>query len=221
MNKHKSTTENSSLAQTEVSPGHALAIHKTDPVSIGRLLVLVPPELDYGAATRRIWELAVATGRRIQFLSLCKDKVQEASLHIQLIMMSALMEDSGVATEAKVAIGTNWVQTVKQNYQTGDIIVCFAEQRDGFLRKPLNQILEENLDVPIVIYSGLYQQHRSRLNLLSRTLLWAGVISIITGAFFLQIQITALLRGWEQTTILIFSVLAEFSLIWAWSHLFS
>ena len=221
MNGHNPKHQDSSLAQTEVSPSDSLAVHHMAAMSAGRLLVLVPPEFDDGAATRRIWELARATGRSVKLLSLCKDRVKEASLRRQLVMMSALVGHGGIAIEAKVEIGANWVEALKRNYQTGDIIVCFAEQRVGFLNRPLNQILEEDLDMPIVILSGLYPQYRSRLNLLSRISLWTGLISIITGAFFLQIQITALLRGWEQTTLLIFSVIAEFSLIWGWNHLFS
>src|SRR5688572_28561236 len=218
MNGHNRNLQGSCLAQTAVSPSDALAAHKLGAMSAGRLLVLVPPEFDYGATTRRIWELAVATGRDILLLSLCKDRAKEPSLRRQLVLMSALVGDSGVSTGAKVEMGANWVDAVKRNYQTDDIIVCFTDQRDGFFYKPLNLILEANLDAPILILSGLYQQ---RLNLLSSIFLWAGWTSIITIAFFLQIRITSLSRDWPQTTLLIVSVIAEFSLIWLWNDLFS
>ena len=187
----------------------------------GRLIVLVPPTSDYGITTQRIWELAIATGKRIQLLSLSKDTANEPSLHRQLVLMAALVGDNRISTEAKVELGTNWVDAVKRNYQLGDIIVCFAEQRNGFLRTPLHQILEENLDSPLLILWGLYPERPSRLNLLSSIALWAGVISIITGAFFLQIRIMTLPRDWAPTTLLILAVVAEFWLIWVWNKLFS
>ena len=196
-------------------------MYKIDSMPTGRLIVLVPPTSDYGITTQRIWELAIATGKRIQLLSLSKDTANEPSLHRQLVLMAALVGDNRISTEAKVELGTNWVDAVKRNYQLGDIIVCFAEQRNGFLRTPLHQILEENLDSPLLILWGLYPERPSRLNLLSSIALWAGVISIITGAFFLQIRIMTLPRDWAPTTLLILAVVAEFWLIWVWNKLFS
>jgi hypothetical protein len=204
-----------------VSSSDSPPAHKIGSMPTGRLIVLVPPASDYGITTQRIWELAIATGGRIQLLSLCKDIANKPSLHRQLVLMSALMGHSRISTEAKVEMGTNWVDAVKRNYQTGDIIVCFAEQCDGFLRKPLSQILEENLDTPILILGGHYHEQPSRLNPLSRTAFWIGVISIITAAFFLQIWIMSLPRDWSQTTLLILAVITELWLIWVWNQLFS
>jgi hypothetical protein len=186
-----------------------------------RLIVLVPADLEYTVAIRRIWELAIATSRHVQLLSLCKDMAQEPSLRRQLVTMVALIGDGKVFTEAKVEIGANWTEAVKRNYQTGDMIVCFTEQRAGLFQKPLNQILEANLDAPIYILSGLYPQRPSRFNVLSFIPLWAGLISIIAGAFLLQAQIMSVPLAWAQTTLLILSAIAEFWLIWAWNNLFS
>src|SRR5919108_4299833 len=184
-----------------------------------RLIVLVPADLDYGPATRRIWELAVAAGRRVQLLSLCKDFVEESSLRRQLILMSALVGDMRISTEAKVEVGANWVDAAKRNYQTGDIIVCFAEHRDGLFLKPLNQILEANLDAPVYTLSSLYTQEYSSANWVSQAILWTGWIGIIAGFFLLQSRIALLPIDWTETTLLILSVTLEFGLIWVWNNL--
>ena len=186
-----------------------------------RLIVLVPADSNYGASLQRIWELATATGRCIRLLGLSKDTTQELSLRRQLITMSALLSDSKVPTEAKIEFGTKWIEAVRKNYQVGDIIVCFAEQRDGLLQKPLNQILEENFDAPIFILSGLYPLPSSNPKVLSLLTLWAGFIGIIGGAFLLQTRIMALPRDWSQITLLLLSTAAEFSLIWVWNNFFS
>ncbi|HJR81666.1 MAG TPA: hypothetical protein VJ821_16455 [Anaerolineales bacterium] len=102
----------------------------------------------------------------------------------------------------------------------GDIIVCFAEQRNGLLHKPLQQVLEENLDAPLYILSDLYSQRSSRLNALSLLLLWAGLLGIIAAAFLIQTRIMSLPRDWSQTTLMLLSVFAELWLIWAWNKLF-
>ena len=192
----------------------------SDMKPVGRLIVLVPADSDYATATRRIWELAVATRRRVQLISLCKDMTKELSLRRQLITMSALVGDSRVATEAKVEIGANWVDVVKKNYQADDIIVCFAEQRFGLAQKPLNQILEASLDVPIYILSGLHAQSASRSNWLSQLIVWMGSFAILAGCFWLQIRISQLPKDSAQTLLLLLSVGVEFWLIWVWNILF-
>jgi len=193
----------------------------SDMEPIGRLIVLVPADSDYATATRRIWELAIATGRRVQFIGLCKDAAQEPSLRRELVTMSALVQDGSVSAEVKVEIGTNWVSVAKRNYQTGDMIVCFAEQRAGLLQRPLSQILNSELDAPVYIITGLYHQKRLSWNWISQTLAWSGFIGIMIGFFWLQVEIDQLASGFANITLLILSIPAEIWLIWVWNNLFS
>jgi hypothetical protein len=206
------------FAMTTASSSDTSIVRKT---GSSRLIVLVPADLDYGPATHRIWELAVASGRRVQLLSLCKDIVEEASLRRQLILMSALVGDIRISTEAKVEVGVNWVDATKRNYQTGDIIVCFAEHRDGLFLRPLNQILEANLDAPVYILSSWCTQQYSSSNRVSPAILWTGWIGIIAGFFLFQSRITLLSNDWIQTISLILTVMFEFWMILVWNNLFS
>ena len=210
MNKSDSNSILSTLSPGSIS----------DSESIHRLIVLVPADSDYGATVHRVWELANAQDARVQLLGLCKDAAQEPSLRRGLVTMSALMQDGRVAAEVKVEIATNWVDAVKRNYQTGDMIVCFAEQRAGLLHRPLNQILKANLDAPLYILSGLYPQRSSRSNWLYEILAWVGSLGIIAGSSLLQIRLVSSPRDWAQTTLLILLVAAEFWLIWVWNSLF-
>ena len=185
-----------------------------------RVLVLVSDlEPDYIPAIRRIWELANVQHARVQFLGLSKDASQELSLRRVLVIMSTMVQDGKVFTEAKVEIGTNWVDVVKRNYQRGDMIVCFAEQRVGLLHRPLSQILKSNLNFPVYILSGLYPQKR-KSNWLSQVVVWSGSIGIIIGFFMLQLKIDQLPKDWFQTVLLIFSIIPELWLIWVWNSLF-
>lgn len=194
---------------------------KTSSWSDGRLIVLVPDDLTYGDTTRRIWEVAVATGRPVQLLSLCKDMTQELSLHRQLVTLSALIAESRVPTEAKVEIGRNWLDALKRNYQAGDIIVCFAEEHTGFLQRPLKKVLESELDAPVYILFCLYPRKQARSKVLSLILFWIGIVSIIAGAMLLQIRILSLSREWAPIILMILAVVVEFWLIWVWNKLFS
>ena len=203
---------------TSASSSDTSMVRRTGP---SRLIVLVPADLEYGPATRRIWELAVVTGRRVQLLSLCQDLVEESSLRRQLILMSALVGDMRISTEAKVEVGVNWVDAAKRNYQTGDIIVCFAEHHDGLFLRPLHQLLEANLDAPVTILSRLYRQEYAGSNPVSQAILWTGWLGIIAGFFVLQSWITLLSNDWTQTISLILTVMFEFWLILVWNDLFS
>jgi hypothetical protein len=187
----------------------------------GRLVVLIPAEADYALATKRIWKLAVTTGMPIQLISLCKDVAQEPSLRRGLVTMSALIRDGRVAAEAKVEVGTDWVQAVKHNVQASDMIVCFAEQRAGLLQRPLSQVLQSNMKLPVYILAGLTPQAPSRANWLSQILAWMGSIGIIAGSSLLQFQITSLPQSWAQTTVMILSFVIEIALILGWNSLFS
>jgi len=193
---------------------------QSEPHPVRHLIVLVPADSDYTAATRRIWKLATTLGAQIQFLGLCKDAAQEPGLRRGLIALASLLQDGKVSAGLKVEFGTNWVEAVKRNYQAGDTIACFAEQRAGLLHRPLSQILESNLKVPVYILSGGYPQENSVSNWISQAAAWGGSIGVIAGAFLLQCRIALMPQDWAQTTLLIISVIFETWLIWAWNSLF-
>ena len=221
MNKFDTKHQTISFGMATASLPYASTPLRTRPMSAGRLIVLVPSDLDYSSLTRRVWELAIATGKHVQFLGLCQDMAEEPSLRRQLVTISALVGDTRVTAKAKVAIGTNWVDAVKNNYQAGDIIVCFAEQRAGLFHRPLSQILESNLRAPVYILSGLYPQSASRSSWLSQIIVWAGSLGILAGFFWLQVRVSQLPQDPAQTVLFILSAAVEIWLIWVWNSLFS
>jgi hypothetical protein len=158
-------------------------------------------------------------GVPIQILGLCKDAIQEPGLRRELLTISSLLQHGGVSATLKIEIGTNWVDVVKRNYQEGDTIVCFAEQRAGLFHRPLSQMLQSNLKAPLYILSSLHPQSLPRPNWLSQIMAWAGSAGIIIASFLLQIRITALPQDWAQTTLMLFSVMGEIWLIWVWNSL--
>jgi hypothetical protein len=184
-----------------------------------RFIVLIPTDFDPSAATRRIWELAHATGMHVRLLGLCKDAAQEPGLHRELITMASLLQDGKVTVETKVNIGTSWMEIVSTNYEAGDVLVCFAEQQTGLLRKPLSQILEANFKATIYVLSGLAPQ-KSKSSSFPQIIAWLGCLGIILGFGILQTKIVQLPEDWLQSTLLILSIIPEFGLIWIWNSLF-
>ena len=190
------------------------------PKSDHRLVVLVPElEWEFIPAIHRIWELAAVQHAHVLLLSLCQDSRQELSLRRALIILCAMVQDGRIPVETKVEIGMNWVDVVEGNYQTGDMIVCFAEHRAGLLQKPLSQILASNLTVPVYVVSGV-SVPRPKSNGLAQVTAWLGSIGLIAGFGLLQIKIMQVPGGWFQSMLLILSIIPEFWLIWVWDSRF-
>jgi len=190
----------------------------TEPIQ--RLIVLVPNgDLDYVTATRRIWELAGEWGAQILFVGLCKDTSEESSLRRQLVTMTAIVQDGKASAEAKIETGSDWVAVAKRNYQLGDLIVCFAEHRAGLQQRPLTQILQSNLDIPVYVLSSLFSQ-KPKLTWYSNIIAWSGFIGIILGFSALQVRIIQLPSDWFQNVALIFSIIPEYWLILVWNNRF-
>ena len=186
-----------------------------------RLIVLVPDaDVDYAAATRRVWKLAVEMESRILFIGLCKDAADEPGLRRHLITMTAMVQDGKASAEACVEIGTSWIMTVKRNYQPGDLVVCFPEQGAGLLQKPLSQVLQSSLKMPVYFISGIFPE-KPGLTWHSQVTLWAGYMGIIFAFCLLQFRIVQLPNDGVQSALLILSTLPEFWLIWVWANLFN
>lgn len=206
-------------AQSDAA-NHRPTLRNTGPEPLRRLIVLVPLDLHFTDAPRRIWELANAQCSRVQFLGLCKDAAEEPRLRRQLVTLSALVGDAKVSTEVDVEIGANWVNAVKRAYRTGDMIVCFAEQRAGLFHRPLSQVLESDLSLPVYILSNPRSQSASRSNWLARLMLWGGSFGIIAGFFWLQVRISQLPQDTAQTVLMALSAGVEAWMIWVWNSLF-
>ena len=186
------------------------------PKSVDRLVVLVPDlEWEFIPAIHRIWELANSQHACVLLISLCKDPKQESSLRRALIILCAMLQNGRIPVETKVEIGMNWVDVLKRNYQAGDMIVCFGEQRAGLLQKPLSQILESNLTIPVYVVSGVHIS-MPRSNWLTQVTAWLGSVGIIAGFGLLQVKIMQVSDGWFQTLLLILVVIFETWLIWVW-----
>lgn len=186
------------------------------PEAARRLLVLVSGVDADLTVTRRVWELAETTKANIKFLGLCNDAMPEAALRRTLATMSAMVNYDNVSAETEITTGKNWVEAVKSRCQPGDMVVCFKEQRAGLLQRPLSQILQADLDVPLYILSDLNPENNSSANWPILAAAWIGFTAIILGFLFLQVEIYHLARNWA-TTLELLSTAVEFWLIWIWN----
>lgn len=186
-----------------------------------RLIVLVPEsEVDTALTAQKIWELATALESRVQLLGLSKDAVNEPGVRRQLVTLSAMVGDNNISVESKIEIGKNWLNAIQSDWQEGDVIVCFAEQRAGLARRPLSQILESSLKATVYVFTGIKQDVHTRSNWLHETILWAGSIGIILGFFWLQSKLVQFPHDGAYTFLLYLSLFVEAISIWIWNSIF-
>jgi hypothetical protein len=203
-----------------ISPSVTLSTLSPEPANW--LIVLVPGiEADLTTATQRIWELANAGSRRIRFIGLYENTAQELILRRQLANMSAMVNNTGIYTETETIPGNDCVEVVRARSQVGDLIVCFAEQRVGPLKRSLSSILQSSLDIPIYILSSTYLENDVHLSWWAPIFAWAGFIAILAGFFLVQVRLHHLVEGWSRSAFVLTSVCLELWMIWVWNKLFS
>jgi hypothetical protein len=195
------------------------AISHKDLSAAHRLVVLLPANTDFSAATQRVGALARSTGMHIQLLGLCEEAAEAPRLRRELITMASLLQGERICAEANVEVGTNWIELVKANYADGDMLVCLPEERPGLFRKPLSQIVESNFKATVYVLSDLAPQ-KPRAHRLLRMSMWLGVIAVIAGFGILQTKIVQVAAGGLQNLLLLLSLIPEFGLIWVWDSWF-
>jgi hypothetical protein len=187
-----------------------------------RLVVLVPePLADSAIVAGKLWELAKSLGGSVQLIGLCKDAALESSLRRQLVFLSAMVCDGFVSVQSKIEFGSNWLKVVKDNWQEGDILVCFTGQYTGLTRKPLSQMIKSNLNLNVYTLEGFSPADRPRQNRLSSAMAWVGSLSIIAVFFWMQARIIQLPEIWAQNALMYLSLPVEAGLIWIWNAIFS
>lgn len=186
-----------------------------------RLIILFPAQAgDSPNQSHRIWEIAKASGLNVLLLSLCDNYSEEAQLRRQLITMAAMINDSNICTDIRIEHGNDWVGLVKNIYQLGDVIACYAGQRVGLMRKLLHEALRSQLGAPIYILSPDQQIKNSGPKLLSRASFWLGSLAIISGFLWLEVKIVQLPQDWTHNLLLYVCVLVEIVILLLWNSIF-
>jgi hypothetical protein len=187
-----------------------------------RIIVLVPEaEIDPAHAAMKISEIATTTAASVQFIGLSADLSGEPALRRQMATLSAFLETDLIPVRSRVEIGSNWLNALRMEWRTGDIIVCFAGVPAGMVRKPLSQLLESSLEAVIYVIDGLpHQAPPPSSGRWSSVAGWSGSLVILLGMFWLQVDITHVPAEGTRTLLLCVSVFIEFGLIWLWNSLF-
>ncbi len=187
-----------------------------------RLIVLLPAtDSDAPNLSHVIWELAQTHKLNVLLISLSNDFEEESQLRRKLITMAAIIRDPYVSTDILIGHGRNWVKQVKKIWQAGDVVACYAGQKVGLLRKPLDQLLRSSLDAPIYILSDYQSARNPNSKLISQASGWLGSLAIIGGFLWAEVKIIQLPQDWAHSVLIYACVFVEVILIWLWNFLFT
>jgi len=194
----------------------------SDPEPAPRLIVLFPDsETDSLSLSRQIWEIAHSLQLNVLLISLTKDYEEEAQLRRKLITMASIIKGPNVSTEILIEHGNDWVRRVRKIWRTGDSVACFANQKVGLMRKPLDQALKSSLDASIYILSGYLPAKNPISKNISNALYWLGSLTIISGFFWAEVKVVQLPQDWAHTALMYASVFVEIAFVWLWNSLFT
>lgn len=182
-----------------------------DSEPVRRFIVpVINPEADLTTVAQRVWELANATGARVQFLGLCSDAMHEPGFRRVLATTSAMVNYGNVSAESEIVMGRDWVKSMRSRLREGDTVICQGEQH--------MELLHTDLGVPVHFIPERKPTKTSNTNWLTRTAAWLGSIAIIVFFFFIQVEIDHFAKGWV-TVLQLLSVAGEFWLVWLWNSL--
>ena len=215
------TGQSKMVAQVEASEiGSLLVVQDLNIAAARRLIVLIPDlDVDEVALAHEIWNLAFPPGLAVLLLGLCPNPNDEPGARRRLATVAALIREPRVSVEMQLDFGRNWIPILKSVLDSGDIVICPANQQIGIFREPLDLSVAK-LGSPIITLSGLYPLTRKQApSFIINAVFWVVSIATLCLFFLFQVQILRISEEWARDTLLSLSVLVEFSLIWVWNNL--
>ena len=136
------------------------------------------------------------------------------------LIMAAMIKEPNVSTDILIEHGNDWVKQVRKIWQKGDIVACYAGQKVGLLRKPLDQVLKSSLEATIYILSDYRPIKNPKRTFFSQFFFWLGSLAIVGGFFWVEAKLVQLPQDWAHSALIYVCVLVEFAVISFWSSLF-
>jgi hypothetical protein len=187
-----------------------------------RLVVLIPESLAGNTdLAHEVHRLALREGCNVLYLALVDDVQNRLVVLRDMATMKAATFEQGLVVEISLTDTGHWLNSLKDLYCAGDIIVCHAEQvvKDGFLRTiPLNDYLKSHFSAPVRMISHFYHPLRTQARQwLNGILFWLGCLTILAVFFTLEIRVDQIMPGPVRVSLLSLLLVGELGTLLTWS----
>ena len=221
MNKIDVSSHTFTLSPASHSDSSARSASGQRPEPGRRLIVLFPAsETDTPDLEQRIWEIARSLNLNVLLLGLTNDFDEESHLRRKLVTMAAMIKDPNVSTDIIVEHGNDWVKQVRKIWQVGDIVACYAGQKVGLGRRPLEQVLKSSLETTIYILSDYQPVKKQKRTFLSQFFFCLGLLAIVGGFLWAEVKIVQMPQDWAHDVLIYACIVVEIILIFLWNSLF-
>ncbi len=188
-------------------------------------MIVILPEIMAGNMTlaNSIVSLAERDSKNIIYLVLGEDEHNLLQISRRMATMKAASGKSAIKTTSKTIQKNDWVDSLKNIYQKGDIVICPQELSvsTGFLKtKPITVYIETELHIPVKFLTGFSSPWKEKSKQWLHSLYFWGGCLVLMGLFtFLEIQIDLDFYGSTQTILFMLSLAFEFALLLTWNHI--
>lgn len=207
-------------AQTEQSSADAAdasSPYASDTTDAFQRLVVVIPDvpLEEGQLAKTIWSLTNANHAEVLLLTLSDDWSRESHIRLQHTLVMQLLSTAGVRASSAIVADEDWLSILGRELRPHDVLLCFAEHliatdaaywtRNRPAAKaagasvtalakpqPISALINQELHWPAHVVSGILQPPKR--NLLLTVMSWLGIVAVIVGGFWLQVELAQALR---------------------------
>ena len=187
-----------------------------------RLVVLVPDaDIDEIRAARCLRRMMNSNKEGIFLLSILRGNESDPQVQRRLANLAAILRDPVYKVTARTLARQNWSSQLRQNLLPHDLLVCFPGDRIAmgrFTSRSVDQVVRRELQIPVVLLTGLEIVHDKEPQWIRHTLGWAISLAIILVFLHLDIAVIKNTPGYISTFLLVFVTVLEAGVIWDWNN---
>lgn len=196
----------------------------TNPSGKMRLIVLLPECLAGDTElAHHINRMANRHARDVLYFPMLEDKTDPLSVSRRMTTMTAATAGEDITVSSRWISRRNWLKTLQEVYQPGDMLVCMAEQsvKTGFMQAmSMQEYLQSVVQIPCQAVSGFYHPvHDNARQWLFPVVIWTVALAIVIGFTVMEFNIDQSLHGVTRIILLLLAVGLELGILTFWTSL--
>lgn len=189
-----------------------------------RLIVLLPESLAGSTAlAHQINWMAGLQPFDVLYLTMAEDETNPLDVSRRMTTMIAATIGEPMHVYSKTISRRDWLSTLREIIQPGDMLVCMAEQsvKTGFMQAvTMQEYLQDVLQIPCRTVSGFYHPaHDSARQWLLGALFWLVAMATLIGFTIMEIDIDQSLHGLARIILLILAAGLELVILTLWARI--